>query len=135
MSDERPIFARWRYPFAEIEGKKILIIEFFEARHWRLRQGVAVYPSPKEWQGGEGIDWSAMFRVRINGRWFGPRKWSFFTMIQAAQIVTRIIATGKCHDHTLVELTPERSGNFAGSLPAVVWGLNGGRQQRASARR
>ena len=134
MSDERPIFARWRYPFAEIEGKKILIIEFFEARHWRLRQGMAVYPSPKE-LGGCEIDWTVMFRLRINGRWFGPRKWSFFTMVQAAEVVTRILATGKCRDQAVIELSHDRSGEAAGSGPAAVWRMKDGRQNRESARR
>jgi hypothetical protein len=91
MSDERPVFARWRFPFAEMLGKKIMIIEFFEARHWRLRQGMPVYPSPRD---TPVIDWSKMYRLRINGRWFGPRKLSFYTMVDAAQIVERIIEKG-----------------------------------------
>lgn len=106
MSDERPIFARWRYPFASIEGKKILIIEFFEARHWRLRQGMDVFPSPKE---STDIDWPQMFRLRINGRWFGEQKFSFFTMVQAAEIVTRILATGRCNDQAVIEMEHVRS--------------------------
>lgn len=109
MSDERPIFARWLYPFAKIEGKKILIVEFFEARHWRLRQGMKVYPSPKLWN-GEYVDWSKMYRLRINGRWFGPMKWSFFTMVDAAKIVTRILENGKVADHPAIDMEHDRRG-------------------------
>lgn len=89
MSDERPVFARWRFVLnAEIAGKKLLIIEFFEARHWRLRQGMPIYPSPRD---VPEVDWSKMYRLRINGRWFGPRKLSFYTMVEAAQIVETVL--------------------------------------------
>ena len=80
MSDERPVFARFRCPFATIE--------YFEARHWRLRQGMPVYPAPRDIL---AVDWLKMYRLRINGRWFGPRKFSFYTMVEAAQIMERIL--------------------------------------------
>lgn len=90
MSDERPVFARWRFPFASIEGKKILLIEFFEARHWKIRYGMSVYPS----LGDVALpNWSKRFRLRINGRWFGNKKLSFFTMVESAMIVERILET------------------------------------------
>jgi hypothetical protein len=100
MSDERPVYARWRYPFAEILGKKILIIEFFEARHWRLRYGMDVWPSPKD---VPAVDWSRMYRLRINGIWYGDRKYSFFTKVQAAMLVERLLET-KVIDINLIEL-------------------------------
>jgi len=121
MSDERPIFARWRYPFAEIEGKKILIIEFFEARHWRLRQGMDVWPSPKEREDWGRPGWSEMFRLRINGRWFGPRKLSFFTMVQAARIVARILADRKIEDRHVLELVEEREAWAYIGGEGAVW--------------
>jgi len=110
MSDERPVFARWRYPFAKIEGKKILIVEFFEARHWRIRHGMKVFPSLKDW-GGEEVDWSQMYRLRINGKWFGPKKLSFFTVVQAARIVTRILHNGKITDCAAIEMIRAKNGD------------------------
>lgn len=88
MSDERPVFARFRCPFAGIPGNKLMNIEFFEARHWRLRQGMPVYPSPRDI---DAVDWARMYRLRINGKWFGPRKFSFYTMVEAAQIIEKVI--------------------------------------------
>jgi len=88
MSDERPTYARWRYPFAGMMGNKILTVEFFEARHWRLRPGMSVYPSAKD---VEAVVWEKMFRLRVNGRWFGPRRLSFFSMVEAAALVARIL--------------------------------------------
>lgn len=88
MSDERPTYARWRYPNAGIEGKKILTVEFFEARHWRLKAGMPVYPSRIA---ATGVNLEALYRLRVNGRWFGHRRLSFFSMVEAAAIVERIL--------------------------------------------
>jgi hypothetical protein len=88
MSDERPVFARFRCPFAGITGNKLLVIEYFEARHWRLRQGMPVYPAPRDVL---SVDWSNMYRLRVNGRWFGPRKFSFYSLADGALIVERLL--------------------------------------------
>lgn len=131
MSDERPIFARWRYPFAEIEGKKILIIEFFEARHWRLRQGMSVHPSVKDWNGGK-LNWSKMYRVRINGRWFGQKKLSFFTMVQAAQIVEQILEVRRIDDNTVLELSQEGKNHVSIGCEHPIWSLPNNAEIRLS---
>jgi hypothetical protein len=90
MSDERPVFARWRCPFAGMLGNKFLIVEYFEARHWRLRYGMPVYPNPRE---VDVVDWQQMYRLRIDGRWFGPKKYSFYTLVESAMIVEKLINT------------------------------------------
>jgi len=88
MSDDRPTYARWRYPFAGMTGNKILTVEFFEARHWRLRPGMSIYPSRNA---TTGLNLNDLYRLRVNGRWFGPRRLSFFSMIEAASLVERIL--------------------------------------------
>jgi len=88
MSDERPVFARFRFPFAGIEGNKLLIFELFEARHWRLKQGMNVFPSPRD---RESVDWAKMYRVRVNGRWFGEKRYCFFTLPEIAAIAERML--------------------------------------------
>ncbi len=88
MSDERPVFARWRFSNAGMLGNKLLIFELFEAKYWRLKQGMPVFPSPRDC---EAVDWSRMYRVRVNGRWFGEKKYSFFTLPQIAAVAERML--------------------------------------------
>ena len=91
MSDERPVFARFRCPFAGMLGKELLTIEYFEARFWHLKWGMAVYPGPGDIP---SVDWSKMYRLRINGKLFGPRKYSFYTLVEAAQVVEGLLECG-----------------------------------------
>jgi len=88
MSDERPVFARFRCPFAGIAGNKILTIEYFEARHWTLRHGMQIYPAPGDI---DEVDWCKMYRLRLNGRWFGPKRYSFYSFVDAALLVEKIL--------------------------------------------
>ena len=60
----------------------------FEARHWRLRPGMSVYPSRNA---ATGLDFNHLYRLRVNGRWFGPRRLSFFSMVEAAALVERVL--------------------------------------------
>jgi len=77
MSDERPVFARWRFPFAGMLGNKLLVFELFEAKHWRLRPGTYIWPG--------------MYRIRVNGKWFGERKYSFFTLSEIADVAQHLL--------------------------------------------
>jgi len=99
MSDERPVFARFRCPFAGIAGNKLLTIEYFEARHWfwKIKHGAPVYPRPAD---VESVDWSKRYRLRVNGRWFGPRKLSFYTMAEASLLIEKLLSPG---GHLLIE--------------------------------
>ncbi len=106
-----PRFAKWRYPFSSIPGN-ILKIELYEARFWPVKMGMKVYPSRPD-SPDTTIVYDEMFRVVINGRWYGPRKISFFTEFQIAEIVREIRTTGSidCVDHNrLLWLDPFIAG-------------------------
>jgi len=105
MSDERPRYGTMRFPYAGILGKKILFVELFQAKHWRLRHGMSVFPSIQD---KPSVGWDKMYRIRIDGCWFGKRKYNFFSLFQVSMVVEKILEKRALECGQIIEIEPQK---------------------------
>jgi len=94
MSEERPVFAIWR--FAEIKGKKPLKIELFKAELWRFGLGPGqgnVFPVLPCRSVDREKYYSERYRLRINGRMYrvGVEQFTFLTMKEVVELAESMI--------------------------------------------
>lgn len=93
MSDPRKPDAIWRFWVAGRNGRKLLRIELFQARHWKSAAKLSKrnrYP----WCPNKGMEyWTEYYRLRINGRWHQKPgyRFRFLTLTEALELCKRRI--------------------------------------------
>ncbi|MBL4904424.1 MAG: hypothetical protein JKY62_17510 [Desulfocapsa sp.] len=92
MSEERVPDAIWRFWIAGINGRKLLRIELFLARQWKITARIGKrnrYP----WCPMRGMEyWTEYYRLRINGRWRQKEgyRFRFFTLVESLELVEQL---------------------------------------------
>lgn len=92
MSEQRVPDAVWRFVYAATQGKKQIRIELFRAEQWRTswrpyKKNMTPRPPLRDRE-----YWSQYYRLRVDGKWYGKDgyKFTFYTMVQAAEIAERM---------------------------------------------